>query len=85
LENNSGAIDESKKLLERYENQYLISLAQDEQDENYLEEELEEYLEDDWFLGEIEPTNLDSVDILIDLISDSSIAVLSWVRYSNSN
>ncbi|MFQ4137383.1 NACHT domain-containing protein [Nodosilinea sp. PGN35] len=68
-----GASRASKGLLEKYENQYLISLAHDELDEDCSEEYLEKYSEEDnWSLGEIEPTNLDSVNMLLDLVCNNS-------------
>ena len=60
-------------MLEQYENQDLIGFVQDERDENCSEEYLEELLEeDDWLRGEIEPVDLDSVNLLIDFMCNSS-------------
>ena len=68
-----GASNASKELSEKCENQYLIGLAHDERDEDCSEEYLEKYSEEDnWSLGEIEPTNLDSVNALLDLVCNNS-------------
>lgn len=68
-ENIPEASDSLYELLEQNENQNFISFVQDEQDENCSEELLEE---DDWIRGEIEPADLDSVNLLINFMCNSS-------------